>query len=273
VAVNHVWARHFGKPLVATVFNFGRKGAVPTHPELLDWLAVEFMDHGWSLKHLHRLMVTSAVYRMSSSLELGARSAEPNTNAPSSALRAARLFDEENKYYWRMNSTRMESQVVRDSMLHLAGLLDLTPGGPPIDVNQHLDSKRRSLYFVHSHNDHHRFLMQFDDAAVLECYRRTESIVPQQALTMTNSKFAMTMADAIATRLATPQAADGEYIQAAFEFILGATPTAEEKQTCLEAMNEWQKILKEQKHPDPAAKARANLVGALLNHNDYVTVR
>jgi hypothetical protein len=129
-----------------------------------------------------------------------------------------------------MNPTRMEAQVVRDSMLHLAGQLDLTSGGPSVDVNQQADSKRRSLYFVHSHNDHHKFLMQFDDAAVLECYRRTESIVPQQALTLTNSKFALTMADAIAARLATPRAADGEYV-------------------------------------------RANLVGALLNHNDFVTAR
>jgi hypothetical protein len=273
VAVNHVWARHFGRPLVATVFNFGRKGATPTHPELLDWLAVEFMDHGWSLKHLHRLMVTSAAYQLSSSAERGTRSAEPGSNTPRSGFRAPRLVDEENRYYWRMNPTRMESQVVRDSMLHLAGQLDLTPAGPPIDVNQQADSKRRSLYFVHSHNDHHKFLMQFDDAAVLECYRRTESIVPQQALTLTNSKFAMTMADAIASRLATPQATDAEYAQRAFEFILGSTPTPDEKATCLEAMTEWRKILKEQKHPDPAAKARANLVGALLNHNDYVTVR
>jgi hypothetical protein len=250
VAVNHLWSRHFGKPLVATVFNFGRKGAMPTHLELLDWLAVELMEHNWSLKHVHRLMVNSAIYRLSSAGTADAR-------------------DPENNYYWRMNPLRMEAQTIRDSLLQLAGQLDLTQGGPSIPIAA--DSKRRSLYFVHSHNDHQKFLMQFDDAAVLECYRRTESIVPQQALTLANSKFTLTMADAIAARIGNKP--DREYVLAAFVFILGTSPSADEKQTCLEAMTEWQKILKEQKHADPAAKARANLVGALLNHNDFVTVR
>jgi hypothetical protein len=255
VAVNHVWARHFGAPLVGTVFNLGRKGATPTHPELLDWLAVELMEHNWSLKHLHRLMVTSKVYQLSSS-----------------ALDRTNGADEANKTYWRMNPTRMEAQAVRDSLLHLAGQLDLTRGGPSIDLSM-ADSKRRSLYFVHSHNDHHRFLVQFDDASVLECYRRTESIVPQQALTLANSKFSLMMADAIAGRLATPQAADAEYVAAAFELLLGSTPTSDEKRTCLESLAEWRRLLTEQKHPDSPAKARANLIGALLNHNDFVTVR
>jgi len=261
VAVNHIWARHFGKPLVATVFDFGRKGARPTHPELLDWLGVEVMENGWSLKHLHRLIVTSDAYRLSSS----SAGATPET------LKA----DPENRYLWRRNAVRMESQAVRDSLLQLAGQLDLTTGGPPIDVNAQADSKRRSLYFVHSHNDHHKFLMQFDDAAVLECYRRTESIVPQQALTLANSKFALTMAEAIAGRLngRLGNASDAEFVTAAFEMILASTPTAEENKACLEAVAEWLKVLKEQKHSDPAGKARVNLVSALLNHNDFVTVR
>src|SRR5207247_7423234 len=78
VAVNHIWARHFHTPLVASVFDFGRNGARPTHPELLDWLAVEFMEHGWSMKHLHRLMVTSSTYRRTSQVE-------PSTHASAEA--------------------------------------------------------------------------------------------------------------------------------------------------------------------------------------------
>jgi len=266
VAVNHVWARHFGKPLVATVFDFGRKGTKPTHPELLDWLAVEFMESGWSLKHLHRLMVTSHAYRLSSSnAEFGIRNAESKNNS----------IDSENRYFWRMNPVRMEAQAVRDSLLHLAGQLDLTRGGPSIDVTSQADSRRRSLYFVHSHNDHHEFLMQFDDAAVLECYRRTESIVPQQALTLANSKFALAMAEAIAGRLEARvgKVGDLEFIAAAFEMILASAPTAEENMACLDALTEWQSILKEQKHADPSRKARINVVSALLNHNDFVTIR
>jgi hypothetical protein len=102
VAVNHMWARHFGQPLVPSVFDFGRKGTPPTHPELLDWLAVELMEHGWSMKHLHKLMVTSNVYRMSSSF----------AGAPA----ANRQADGDNHFLWHMNSGRMESQVVRDSL-------------------------------------------------------------------------------------------------------------------------------------------------------------
>jgi Protein of unknown function (DUF1553)/Protein of unknown function (DUF1549)/Planctomycete cytochrome C len=261
VAVNYVWARHFGRPLIPTVFDFGRKGTRPTHPELLDWLAVELVDHDWSLKHLHRLLVTSAAYRLESS----AAGAEPETVKR----------DGENKFLWRRNPVRMEAQAVRDSLLHLAGQLDLTLGGPSIDVNAQADLKRRSLYFVHSHNDHHKFLMQFDDAAVLECYRRTESIVPQQALTLSNSKFAVTAADGIAARLQAmyAKAPDGQFVTAAFEMILSSTPTAEERQACLDALAEWETVLTGQKHPDPTAKARANLVAALVNHNDFLTVR
>src|SRR5262249_33147155 len=97
VAVNHVWARHFGRPLVKTVFDFGRKGSPPSHPALLDWLAVEFMENGWSMKHLHRLIVTSDAYRIASSTV----GADPKN----------RKLDPENRLYWRMNAVRMEAQV------------------------------------------------------------------------------------------------------------------------------------------------------------------
>ncbi len=178
VAVNHVWLRHFGRPLVPTVFDFGLKGT-PSHPELLDWLAVELVEHGWSLKHLHRLIVTSEAYALSSSAA-GA--------APENLAR-----DAENQFYWRANSLRMEAQVVRDSLLALAGELDATVGGPSIPVGDE-GSRRRSLYFVHSHNEHQKFLETFNDASVLDCYRRAESIVPQQALALENSPLAAQMA-------------------------------------------------------------------------------
>ena len=261
VAVNHVWLRHFGAPLVPTVFDFGRKGAKPTHPELLDWLACELMEPGkprdvrpWAFKPIHRLIVTSQAYRMSSS---------------AAGRDASAKLDPENRHLWRQNPVRMEAQAIRDGLLHLAGELDRTLGGPAVPVAAQDTSRRRSLYFFQSHNEHHKFLSQFDDANVLECYRRTESIVPAQALTLSNSKFALTMADAIAKRI---PAAD-DFVTTAFETVLGASPSAEEKAACDAALAEWRRVLKEQKHPDPAAKARANLVAALLNHNDFVTVR
>ncbi|MBX3440393.1 MAG: DUF1549 domain-containing protein, partial [Planctomycetaceae bacterium] len=108
VAINHIWMRHFHAPLVSSVYDFGRNGAAPTHPELLDWLAVEFMDSGWSMKHIHRLIVTSRTYRLASS-------------QGADGLNAAR--DPENRLLWRMNVGRMEAEVVRDSLLFCGGRL------------------------------------------------------------------------------------------------------------------------------------------------------
>jgi mono/diheme cytochrome c family protein len=257
VAVNHIWSRHFGRPLVPTVFDFGRKGTPPTHPELLDWLAVELVEHGWSMKHIHRLIVTSNTYRLTSS-SVG-------------ASQRARSADPENTLYWRANPIRMESEVVRDSLLHLAGELDPTRGGPPIPVADE-SSRRRSLYFVHSHNEHQKFLATFDDASVLECYRRAESIVPQQALALENSPLASSMAEKIARRLeaARPGASDRDFIRAAFLTVLAVVPTDPEQATALEALAEFSKI---KGRPDAASRARIGLIHALLNHNDFVTVR
>ena len=263
VLVNHLWLRHFGQPLVATIFDFGRKGAKPSHPELLDWLAVEFMDHGWSMKYLHRLMVTSQAYRLAST----------NAGADDQHRR-----DPENRWLWRQNPQRLDAQAIRDSLLHLAGQLDLTQGGPSIPLSQQDSSRRRSLYFVHSHNDHHKFLSQFDDANVLDCYRRDVSIVPQQALTLANSAFALRMAEAIARGLegsltSSPVNDDSAFITRAFRVLLASEPTEAEQSACLAALAEWRTILTAGKHPQAASKARFNLVVAILNHNDFITVR
>jgi hypothetical protein len=261
VAVNHLWARHFGKPLVATVFDFGRKGAAPTHPTLLNYLAVELMENGWSMKHLHRLLVTSTAYRLSSSV--------------AGASRANLAIDGENRYCWRMNPVRMEAQVVRDSLLHLAGELDPTLGGPTLDPVKDERSRRRSLYFFHSHNDHHKFLAMFDDANVLECYRRAESILPQHALALSNSKFSLDMASRINVGLNEKlgDVPDALFVRAAFETVLAGTPTAEEQKACEQALTELTDLLIRQQQPDAGRRARANLIHALLNHNDFITIR
>jgi hypothetical protein len=266
VAVNHIWMRHFGKPLVPTVFDFGRKGTPPTHPELLDWLATELMAsggvhprRGWSMKHLHRLIVTSRTYRLTSS---------------SAGATVSTKVDPENRSYWRMNPLRMEAQVVRDSLLSLAGDLDRTLGGPSVPAGDET-SRRRSLYFVHSHNEHNRFLSMFDDANVLECYRRAESIVPQQALALENSGAALTTAEKVAHRLTDQlgKASDADFIRAAFETVLCSRPTAEEQVECEQALTQWKALASGDKQPAVVLRARANLVHALLNHNDFVTIR
>lgn len=256
VAVNHVWLRHFGQPLVPQVFEFGRKGAPPAHPELLDWLAAEFAAHDWSFKHLHRLIVTSDTYKLSSSAK----------GAPASAT-----ADPENRYLWRANPQRMDANAIRDALLHLSGDLDLARGGPPVPLAQQDASRRRALYFFHSHNEHNKLLDLFDNANVLDCYRRTESIVPQQALALWNSKLAMTAAAKLNAKLGAT-GGDAEFVRAAFALVLGAEPTPDELATCSEALRELRAAAKGT-GADRATRARLQLVQALVNHNDFVTVR
>ena len=132
VCVNHIWLRHFGSPLVASVFDFGNNGQAPTHPALLDWLAVELIKSNWNLKHLHRLMLTSSAYQMSSS--------------PTPAQAKTRDRDPDNRFLWRMNSRRLESELVRDGVLWVCGNLDARMGGPDLDAAA--GRSRRAITFA-----------------------------------------------------------------------------------------------------------------------------
>jgi hypothetical protein len=262
VAVNHIWTRHFGEPLVATVFDFGRKGQQASHPELLDWLAVELMDSGWSMKHIHKLIVESNTYRLSSSV----KGREENQR-----------LDPDNHLLWHRAPIRVESQVVRDMILHLAGKLDMKMGGPPVQPADQERSNRRSVYFFHSNNDRNAFLTTFDEALVRDCYKRDKSIVPQQALALSNSKLVADSAGAIVSRFeqelastGAKSATDQDFVRHAFLRILAFEPSPEETAACLETMRAWA--------GDPSAaqsaqKARSRLVWALINHNDFVTLR
>lgn len=259
VAVNQVWMRHFGEPLVESVFDFGRQAPRPDHLELLDWLAVEFMESGWSFKHLHRILVTSQAYRRSSS----------NAAADPATLAA----DPVNRSYWRAHPRRMESQVVRDSLLHLAGELDVTMGGPPVPPNG--SSKRRGLYFTHSRDEEDKFLTMFDNADILQCYRRTESIVPQQALALANAAVSLDASCKIAARIheAHPGGDRANFVDRVFVLLLGRSPDGTERAACLAFWDEMSALGSVRSAGDPEATVRSRLVHALLNHNDFVTVR
>lgn len=265
VAVNHLWTRHFGTPLVPTVFDFGRKGKPPANPELLDWLAAELIDSGWSMKHLHRLMVQSATYRMSDA---------------TAGNEANLKQDADNNYLWRRTPSRLESQVVRDSILALAGTLDLSQGGPPVPSASQADSLRRSLYFFHSNNERNLFLTMFDEALVKDCYRREQSIVPQQALTLTNSRLVLDAAPLIASRLTQDltlqQSAaddDGAFIRLAFAVLLGAEPSEAERSVSAQSLEAWRKLPDAPQGDAGRDFARAQLIWVLLNHNDFVSLR
>jgi hypothetical protein len=260
VAVNHVWSRHFGSPLVPTVFDLGRKGTPPANPALLDWLAVEFMEHGWSLRHLHRVIVLSAAYRMDSS-------------TAGSVGELAR--DPDNLHLWRRVPVRMEAQVVRDSILFHAGDLDLARGGHVVPPDLQASSRRRSLYFHHSNNERNALLATFDDATVKECYRRDASIVPQQALALMNARRVNEAAAAMAARIAGRSGtADGAFVREAFRTLLGFEPGAAEIEASHGAMAAWKGASQGGTSPEDAARrAREGLVWALLNHGDFITVR
>jgi hypothetical protein len=258
VAMNHIWMRHIGQAIVPSVTDFGRNGRPPSHPALLDWLAAEFMERKWSMKEMHRLIVTSSTYRMAST---------PDD--------ANFTLDRDNTYLWCMNSRRLEAEVVRDCVFFLAGKLDLTMGGPDIPHQQGLTTPRRSLYFQHAQEKQMEFLKIFDEAAVTECYRRKESIIPQQALALNNSELVRRQASGLAHALITMADANA-FIVAAFERVLSRPPTSEEQAECRRFLQQREKRYTDGKYQaslDARAKARESLVHVLLNHNDFVTVR
>lgn len=278
VAVNHIWLRHFGQALVPSVSNFGMNGRPPSHPQLLDWLAAEFIARGWSMRSLHKLMVTSNAYQMES-LTLAARPANP----------ANRSVDPDNRYLWRMNSRRMDAEVVRDSVLHLAGQLDPTMGGPELDDSLGQTSRRRSMYFRLTPDNKMQMLELFDLANPIECYQRRESVIPQQALALANSAVALSQSRIVARQLVVQIAggADDSFVTAAFEQVLGRPPTKDEIARCRKFLAEQSALLKESSkltaYPpatggevtpsaDPVLRAKENLILVLFNHNDFVTI-
>ncbi|MGC1273284.1 MAG: DUF1553 domain-containing protein [Planctomycetaceae bacterium] len=274
VAVNHVWMRHFGEPLVESVFDFGMNGTSPTHAELLDWLADEFVDSGWNLKRLHRLMVTSATYRLDSFAPAG---------HPSLAA------DPDNRLLWRMNARRAEGEVIRDSQLALSGQLNATVGGPELPETADQTTTRRSLYYRHAPEKHALFLKTFDGANPVECYRRAETVVPQQALAEMNSRLSREQSRLVAARLSAQDTESLEtLIGLAFEKVLCRPPTSEERAACVAFVAEQEQrlsapatLLKIEAGPDvsvpaptaPRERAVADLIHVLMNHHDFVTIR
>lgn len=268
VAVNHIWLRHFGKALVPSVANFGLSGSPPTHPALLDWLASEFIRSGWKMKPLHRLMVTSAAYRRTS--------VHRETTDP------------ENQTLWRMNPRRLEAEAVRDALIALGGNLDLTMGGPVLDEKQGATVLRRSLYFRFNTEYKMTFLDQFDPASPTECFERRESVIPQQALTLSNSALALNQSRVLEKTLTASDPADAGFVRQAYVTILGRPPRDEETKRCLEFLAKQAALLQnpakltpfpptaERVTPpasDPARRAREDLLQVLFNHNDFVTIR
>jgi hypothetical protein len=217
VIVNRVWQWHFGTGLVDTPNDFGRNGSQPTHPELLDWLAGEFVARGWSLRHLHRLIVLSATYRQSAA-----------------ATAAGLARDADDRLLWRFPPRRLEAETIRDAMLAVSGRLDLTAGGRGFDlfrsrgglsgfvpIERFEPAGRRRMIYAH------RIRMERDDVfGAFDCpdagqstARRRQSTTPIQALNLFNSPFTLDEAAAFAARVAADTGAAGD--------AAGAAPQAE----------------------------------------------
>jgi mono/diheme cytochrome c family protein len=248
VAMNHLWGWHFGRSLVETTANFGRSGKQPTHPELLDWLATEFMNNGWKQKPLHRLIVTSRAYRADT--------------------RSTGSQDTDNTWLARFPTNRLQAEVIRDSLLFVSGELDATIGGPDIPQDQGLTAKRRAIYFTHHGEARVEFLDLFDAANPCDAYKRSTSVLPQQALALSNSGLAIRLSRTLAANLKL-HTSDEAFAIAAFERILSRSPRSAELVASIKFLDAQRKLLE----ADPALRARENLVLALFNHTDFVTVR
>jgi hypothetical protein len=231
--VNRVWQHHFGAGLVDTPNDFGRMGGQPSHPELLDWLAVEFRDGGQSLKQLHRLIVTSGTYRQASVPQAGAAAAR----------------DVANRFLWRQNRRKLEAEAVRDSVLFVAGKLDLTMGGPSfqdfvIEKPEHSPHYRYPLADPEDAKTHRRSIYRFTVRsqpqpfmAALDCAdpsmlvdKRNQTQTPLQALALLNDPLMVAMARHFAARVEREAGpATDAQLERAFRLALQRAPTAEEK--------------------------------------------
>ncbi|REK12573.1 MAG: DUF1553 domain-containing protein [Planctomycetota bacterium] len=234
VMVNRIWKHHFGEGIVRTLDNFGTTGAPPTHPELLDWMAVYFVEHGYSIKQMHRLLMTSHAYRQSSQV----------------TPEADRL-DPDNRLLSRMPLLRMQGEVLRDSLLAVAGRLDPTPFGKPDGLVSNVEGLvtvepgsqaqyRRSIYALKRRTQPLTILQSFDVAGMdPNCIERRESIVAPQALHLKNNALVRELARSLAERLWREAGADRtEQIRRAYWITAGRPPTVEESEIALAGLQE-----------------------------------
>lgn len=288
VLVNRFWMHHFGQGIVGTPGDFGRLGELPTHPELLDWLAVEFMESGWQLKRWHKLVMTSTAYRQSSQRRPEAEAIDPET-----------------RLLWRMPVRRLEAEAVRDRILAAAGVLNPKMFGPPVPVREDavgqivvgIDNKassnrpgeivpigeeafRRSVY-IQVRRSRPLALLRTFDAPVMEtnCERRQSSTVAEQALMLLNSEFALEQAGYLARRAR--QLGGSEFRQQAAQ----AWKLALLRDATDEELNRADQFLAEQvayleahppaegeEAPDPQMTALTNLCQVLLSTNEFLYV-
>ena len=271
VMVNRIWQYHFGRGIVATTSDFGTRGRLPTHPELLDWLATEFVARGWSVKKLHRLILNSATYRQAS-----VPSGEAARNDP------------ENLWLSHFSRRRLNADELRDSALAATSALNPAAGGRPVvpalgreelqNLSQRPDSawvvtadvaehNRRSIYMLQKRTFRIPMLEVFDaPESMLTCPRRETSTTALQSLTLLNGRFAVDAARTLAGRLAGQLDDDGALAVAAWEHVLARAPGVEERREALAFLT------RQKENTGGRAGAAAELIRGLLNTNEFLYV-
>jgi mono/diheme cytochrome c family protein len=292
VIVNRVWMQHFGRGLVATPGDFGMLGERPTHPELLDWLADEFVWSGWSLKRLHRLMMNSTAYRQSSRREA-----------------ASEMVDSENTLYWRMNVRRLEGEALRDGVLAATAQLNVKSGGPPIpimadrvgqfvigienlnagrpgaEIPLHGEEFRRSVYVQVRRSRPLAVLETFDLPAMTpNCTARKSTTSAPQSLLLMNGEFLLEQSRRLAERLVNEIPGDSaERIRRAWRATLARTPSEDEVAAAEKFLREQQDdfaanpdLLRPAKKSEPTMSppvaALASVCQALLSCNEFLYI-
>ena len=278
VVVNRIWQHHFGTGIVATPGNFGATGSPPSHPELLDWLAVDFVKHGWRAKRLHKQIMMSAVYRQSSR----------RTDNPKNEQAAA--DDPQNRLLWRMPLRRLEAEALRDSVLAVAGRLDDAMGGPPVGLTALPDglqvatddstgeaSTRRSVYLLARRTWPLTFLQTFDFPIIdTTCTRRVPSATPLQSLTFMNSEFVTRNAREAARRVVKSAAGSdtNEMIDQAYALLFSREPSRQEVELAAAHLDSQRNLYARANAADDEAfeKSVTNLMHMLLSSNEFLYV-
>lgn len=269
VLVNRFWMHHFGRALVTSTGDFGLRATPPTHPELLDWLSADFMENGWRLKRLHKLMMTSRTYRQSSQRR-----------------HAAEQVDTDNALLWRMPVRRLEAEAVRDAVLQVSGALDTTLGGAPVpvivtdvglvDVDQSTGRFRRSLY-TQMRRSQPVYLLEAFDSPNMEpnCECRTASTVATQSLTMLNDQFVLRQADVFADRVLgqlPEQSPLPDQVALAWNIAYQRAPRASELEVAVPYLEQQLKDFTAAKVPQPRRAALASLCQVIFGSNEFLYV-
>lgn len=260
VMVNRLWQAHFGEGLVRTPSNFGLKGEAPDNPTLLDWLAQEFVRGGWSIKHMHRLIVTSAAWRRSSVISESQAENDP-----------------ENRLFSHQNRRRLEAEAVRDSLLMAGGALDFTMGGEVpgagkthgyYDGNDSaFQAKRRTIYLPVPRHKAYELLAIFDYAdTAVHLEKRPVTTVPQQALFMLNDPLVRAQARALAQRVLQTEQKDRERIGLAWRTLFGRLPASNEVKTAQEYLARFAS------QGRPTEAGWTNVLHGLMASNEFVFV-